>query len=107
MRKVVARRMTESKQQVPHFYLTVDCEIDTLLNARAALNGRAKDGEYKLSVNDIVIKAAAVALMQVPKANAAWTAEGIRRYRRADISVAVALDDGLVTPIVKGAETKG
>ena len=104
MRKVVARRMVESKQTAPHFYLTVDCEIDELLRIRA---DRAKDGAFKLSVNDLVIKAAAIALRQVPKANASWSEEGIRRYLRADISVAVALDEGLVTPIIRDAGNKG
>jgi pyruvate dehydrogenase E2 component (dihydrolipoamide acetyltransferase) len=107
MRKVVAQRMTESKQQVPHFYLTVDCEIDRLLEARKNLNARAKDGAFKISVNDMIIKAAAAALMEVPRANAGWSDEGVRVYKRADISVAVAIDDGLITPIVRGAEGKG
>jgi pyruvate dehydrogenase E2 component (dihydrolipoamide acetyltransferase) len=107
IRKVVARRLTESKQQVPHFYLTVDCEIDELLKVRADLNSRAKDGEFKLSVNDMIIKAAAVALMQVPAANASWSDDGIKQYKQADISVAVAIDDGLITPIVRNANGKG
>ncbi|MDE0780635.1 MAG: pyruvate dehydrogenase complex dihydrolipoamide acetyltransferase [Alphaproteobacteria bacterium] len=107
MRKVIATRMTESKQQVPHFYLTVDCEIDKLLDARKELNARAKDGEFKISVNDMVIKASALALMEVPRANAGWSDEGIRLYKQADISVAVAIDDGLVTPLVRRAEGKG
>jgi len=107
IRKVVARRLTESKQQVPHFYLTVDCEIDALLAVRADLNSRAKDGEFKLSINDMVIKAAAVALMQVPAANASWSDDGIKMYKQADISVAVAIDDGLITPIVRNANGKG
>jgi pyruvate dehydrogenase E2 component (dihydrolipoamide acetyltransferase) len=107
MRKVIAQRMTESKQQVPHFYLTVDCEIDRLLEARKNLNSRAKDGAFKISVNDMIIKAAAAALMEVPRANAGWSDEGVRVYKRADISVAVAIDDGLITPIVRGAEGKG
>jgi pyruvate dehydrogenase E2 component (dihydrolipoamide acetyltransferase) len=107
IRKVVARRLTESKQQVPHFYLTVDCEIDALLKVRADLNARAKDGEFKLSVNDMVIKAVAVALMQVPAANASWTDAGIKQYKQADISVAVAIGDGLITPIVRNANGKG
>ena len=107
MRKVIAQRMTESKQQVPHFYLTVDCEIDRLLEARKNLNARAKDGAFKISVNDMIIKAAAAALMEVPRANAGWSDEGVRVYKRADISVAVAIDDGLITPIVRGAEGKG
>ncbi|MBS27508.1 MAG: pyruvate dehydrogenase complex dihydrolipoamide acetyltransferase [Alphaproteobacteria bacterium] len=107
MRKVIAQRMTASKQNVPHFYLTMDCEIDRLLEARAAINARAKDGEFKISVNDMIIKACAAALTQVPRANAGWSEEGIRLYQRADISVAVAIDEGLVTPIVRGAEGKG
>ena len=107
IRKVVARRLTESKQQVPHFYLTVDCEIDALLKVRADLNSRAKDGAFKISVNDMVIKACAVALMQVPAANASWSDDGIKMYRQADISVAVAIDDGLITPIVRNANGKG
>ena len=104
MRKVIAERMTESKQQVPHFYLTVDCEIDRLLEARKNLNARAKDGEFKISVNDMIIKAVAAALIEVPRANAGWSGEGVRLYKRADISVAVVIDDGLITPIVRGAE---
>ena len=107
IRKVVARRLTESKQQVPHFYMTVDCEIDELLKVRADLNDRAKDGEFKISVNDMVIKASAVALMQVPAANASWSDDGIKMYSQADISVAVAIDDGLITPIVRNANGKG
>ncbi|HCP00796.1 MAG TPA: pyruvate dehydrogenase complex dihydrolipoamide acetyltransferase, partial [Rhodospirillaceae bacterium] len=83
IRKVIARRMTQSKQQVPHFYLTVDCEIDRLLEARKNLNARAKDGEFKISVNDMIIKAAAAALVDVPRANAGWFDEGIRVYKRA------------------------
>ena len=106
MRKVVAQRMTESKQQVPHFYLTIDCEIDGLLDMRARLNDAA-DGDYKLSLNDLVIKAAAIALGRVPAANASWSDEGIRRYQRADISVAVALEDGLITPIIRDAGARG
>ena len=107
MRKVIAQRMTASKQEVPHFYLTVDCEIDRLLEARKNLNARAKDGEFRISVNDMIIKAAAAALIEVPRANAAWSDEGVRLFKRADISVAVAIDDGLITPIVRGAEGKG
>jgi len=107
MRKVVARRMTESKQQVPHFYMTMDVEVDALLAARTALNAQAKDGDFKLTVNDLIIKAAAAALMLVPATNASWGEDGIRRYARADISVAVALPGGLVTPVVRGANLKG
>ena len=105
MRKTIARRLTESKQQVPHFYMTIDCEIDALLKLRKELN--AKLGDAKLSVNDLVIKAAALALIKVPTANVSYTEEGLRRYRTADISVAVATDKGLITPVVRRAEAKG
>ena len=110
MRKVVARRLVESKREAPHFYLTIDCEIDALLDVRRDLNARAPaDGPdaYKLSVNDFVIRAAALALMKVPAANAAWTDTAVRRYEHADISIAVALDDGLITPVIRGADGKG
>ena len=109
MRKVVARRLSESKQQVPHFYLTVDCEIDKLLALRKELNDQSPDGDsaYKLSVNDLVIRAAAMALMTVPAANAMWTEEAILEFERADISVAVAIKGGLITPVVRNANGKG
>ena len=107
VRKVVARRLTESKQQAPHFYLSLDCEIDALLKLRADLNARAEKDGVKLSVNDLVIKAAAIALRRVPAANASYTEAAIRRYRTVDISVAVAIPDGLITPIVRNADTKG
>ena len=106
IRKTIARRLTESKQQIPHFYLTVDCEIDELLAMRKTLNDKA-DGAYKLSVNDMIIKAAAIALRRVPKANASWTDEGIKFYKSADISVAVAIEGGLITPVVRQADNKG
>ena len=106
MRKTIARRLTESKQQVPHFYMTIDCEIDALLKLRKELNAKL-EGDAKLSVNDLVIKAAALALMKAPNANVSYTEEGLRRYRTADISVAVATDKGLITPIVRRAESKG
>ena len=106
MRKVIAERMVHSKSNVPHFYLTVDCEIDELMKVRAQLNERMEDG--KLSVNDFVIRACALALMEVPDANAGWEGEGMmRRYKTADISIAVALDEGLITPIIRHAEQKG
>jgi pyruvate dehydrogenase E2 component (dihydrolipoamide acetyltransferase) len=105
MRRVIARRLTESKQTVPHFYLTVDCEIDELLKFRAELN--AKSDAYRISVNDFVIRAAALALRQVPAANASWSDEAILLWDTVDIAVAVALDDGLITPIVKNADRKG
>ena len=106
MRKTIARRLSEAKSTVPHFYLSVDIELDQLLEARKALN-TAADGAYKLSVNDLIIKACGMALMKVPKANATWADEGIRLYQRADISVAVATDGGLITPVVRGANLKG
>jgi len=105
MRKTIARRLTEAKQTVPHFYLTVDCEIDELLKLRKELNGRFED--TKISVNDFVIRAAALALKQVPGANASFDETGILLYQHADVSVAVATPGGLITPIVKAAETKG
>ncbi len=106
MRKTIARRLTESKQQVPHFYLTVDCEIDELLRVRKEINARAPEG-VKVSVNDFVIKAIAVALRRVPDANASWTEEGVRRYNMVDVSVAVAIPGGLITPVVRDADKKG
>ncbi|MFI5022373.1 MAG: pyruvate dehydrogenase complex dihydrolipoamide acetyltransferase [Alphaproteobacteria bacterium] len=109
MRKIIARRLTEAKQQQPHFYLSIDCEMDALLKARQALNARAPEGKggYKLSVNDFVIRAAALALRKVPAANASWTEEAVRLYARADISVAVAIPNGLITPVIRGADHKG
>jgi len=106
MRKTIARRLTESKQTVPHFYLTVDCEIDELLRVRKQVNDLAPDG-VKVSVNDFVIKALAVALRRVPAANASWTDEGVRLYKTVDVSVAVALDGGLITPVIRKADEKG
>src|SRR5271170_2743284 len=105
MRRVIARRLTESKQTVPHFYLTIDCEIDELLKIRADLN--TKSDAYRISVNDFVIRAAALALRRVPAANASWSEEAILQWDTVDIAVAVALDDGLITPIVKQADRKG
>ena len=105
MRRVIARRLTESKQTVPHFYLTVDCEIDELLKFRSELN--AKSDAYRISVNDFVIRAAALALRRVPAANASWSDEAILLWDTVDIAVAVALEDGLITPIVKNADSKG
>ncbi|GGF22419.1 pyruvate dehydrogenase complex dihydrolipoamide acetyltransferase [Youhaiella tibetensis] len=111
MRKVVAARLTESKQTVPHFYLTIDCKIDALLAAREQINAAApksKDGkpEYKLSVNDFVMKAWAVALQRVPAANATWAGDSILYHKRSDVAVAVAVPGGLFTPVVKSADTK-
>lgn len=108
MRKIIARRLVESKQMVPHFYLTIECDIDKLLAMRKDLNERgAKDGAYKLSVNDFIIRAAALALKKVPAANASWTDAATLRYDSADISVAVAVKNGLITPIVRNADSKG
>ncbi|AAK23705.1 pyruvate dehydrogenase complex dihydrolipoamide acetyltransferase [Caulobacter vibrioides] len=107
MRKTIARRMTESFRDVPHFPLTIDLEIDALLAARAKINSLLEKQGVKVSVNDIVIKAAAVALKQVPEANASYTPEGIAMHHHADIAVAVAVDGGLITPIIRKAETKG
>jgi pyruvate dehydrogenase E2 component (dihydrolipoamide acetyltransferase) len=106
MRKTIARRLTESKQTVPHFYLTVDVELDALLEARKQINANAPDG-VKISVNDFVIKAAAMALMRVPDANAAYTEQGLLKFDSADISVAVAIPNGLITPIIREAHKKG
>ncbi|THD64169.1 pyruvate dehydrogenase complex dihydrolipoamide acetyltransferase, partial [Phenylobacterium sp.] len=108
MKKTVARRMTESFRDVPHFPLTIDVELDALLEARAKINAMLeKSGGGKVSVNDMVIKAAAVALKQVPEANASYTPEGIAMHHHADISMAVAVPGGLITPIIFKAETKG
>jgi pyruvate dehydrogenase E2 component (dihydrolipoamide acetyltransferase) len=104
MRKTVARRLLESKQTVPHFYLTVDIELDALLKLRKELNDR---GDVKLSVNDLIIKAAALALRKVPAANTSWTDEAMIQYERVDVSVAVATPGGLITPIIKDADRKG
>jgi pyruvate dehydrogenase E2 component (dihydrolipoamide acetyltransferase) len=105
IRKIIAKKLTESKQQIPHFYLSIECNLDTLLNARAALNEAAGE-KYKLSVNDFVIKASAMALRDVPEANASWSESAILRYNNVDISVAVAIDGGLITPIIKNADHK-
>ena len=105
MRKVIARRLTESKQTAPHFYMVADCEIDTLLETRSQLNEKIENG--KISVNDLIIRASALALKQVPMANASSTEEETRVYKNVDISVAVAIDGGLITPIVKDAGNKG
>ena len=108
MRKVIARRLTEAKLQQPHFYMSVECELDALLKVRQELNAKAPEkGGYKLSVNDFIIRAAGLALKRVPAANAAWHDEGVRLYKRADISVAVAIPNGLITPVIHGADQKG
>lgn len=106
MRKIIASRLQESKKTAPHFYLTVDCNIDTLLESRKALNALADEG-IKISVNDMVIRAAAMALMKVPAANASWEGDNTRLFHHADICMAVAVDGGLVTPVIWAAESKG
>ena len=106
IRKVTARRLTESKQTVPHYYLTADCRLDALLKLRAELNEGLAERGVKLSVNDLLIKALAVALTEVPGANVQFAGESLIRYSRVDISVAVALEGGLITPIVRNAAEK-
>lgn len=110
MRKSIAKRLTASKRDIPHYYLTVDCELDELMKQRAVLNGKSpKDGPaaFKLSVNDFIVKACAMALIKVPEVNSSWTETALLRHKHADVGVAVALDFGLITPIVAKAETKG
>jgi len=106
IQKVVAKRLTESHINVPDFPLNIDCEIDELLKMRKELNGQAPEG-VKISVNDMLIRACALALKHVPEANASYTPDGIAMHKHADVAVAVAIDDGLITPIVRGAENKG
>ena len=111
MRRTIAQRLTASTQTIPHFYLTIDCNIGKLLAAREEINAAApkdKDGKpaYKLSVNDFVIKALAVALQRIPDANVSWTEGGMLKHKHSDIGVAVAMPGGLITPIIRNAETK-
>ena len=111
MRRTIAQRLTASTQNIPHFYLTIDCDIGKLLDAREEINASApkdKDGKpaYKLSVNDFVIKALALALQKVPDANASWTDAGMLKHKHSDVGVAVAMPNGLITPIIRSAESK-
>jgi pyruvate dehydrogenase E2 component (dihydrolipoamide acetyltransferase) len=111
MRKIIAQRLVQAKLTIPHFYLTVTCTIDRLLAAREDINSTAPKGDdgkpkWKLSVNDFVIRAMALALMRVPDANVTWTESGMLKHKRADIGVAVAIPGGLITPVVRGAEAK-
>ncbi len=111
MRKIIAQRLMLSKQTIPHFYLTLDCDIGRLLAARAEINDAApkdKDGKpaYKISVNDFVIKALALALQRVPDANVTWTEAGMLHHKHSDVGVAVAIPGGLITPVVRHAEAK-
>ena len=105
MRKTIAKRLSESKQTIPHFYLTVDCEIDRLIEVREELNTRSDSP--KLSINDFIIRATALALRRVPEANASWTDEATILRNQVDISIAVAIDGGLITPIIFNADVKG
>ena len=114
MRKTIARRLVEAKSTIPHFYLTLDCELDALLKLRGELNAAApvkktEKGEvpaYKLSVNDMVIKALALALVEVPDANVSWTDSAMVKHKHADVGVAVSIPGGLITPIIRRAEQK-
>ena len=109
MRKIIAQRLVQSKQTVPHFYLNVECQLDELLKARSRINAVApQEGPkaFKLSVNDFIIKAMAIALQQVPDANATWTEGGMLRHRHSDVGVAVAIEGGLFTPVIRHAELK-
>ncbi|QBX37910.1 pyruvate dehydrogenase complex dihydrolipoamide acetyltransferase [Brevundimonas sp. S30B] len=106
MRKAIARRLTDSFRDVPHFPLTIDCEIDGLLAARAKVNAMLEKVGIKVSVNDFVLKASAMALKAVPEANASYSPEGIAMHHNADVAMAVAIDGGLITPIIRKAETK-
>ena len=107
MRKTIARRLTQSMQEIPHFYLTVDCRLDELLRVRKELNSELADSGLKLSVNDFLIRAAALALKKVPEANVSFAGDALLKHKHADIGIAVALDGGLITPILRAAETKG
>ncbi|MBI1954566.1 MAG: pyruvate dehydrogenase complex dihydrolipoamide acetyltransferase [Proteobacteria bacterium] len=104
MRKTIAKRLTESKQTIPHFYLTIDCELDKLLALRSEINNCLQD--QKISVNDFIVRAVALSLIDVPDANVAWMDSVLRQYHQADISVAVAIEGGLITPVVKSAHLK-
>jgi len=106
MRKAIARRLTDSFRDVPHFPLTIDCEIDGLLEARAQVNALLEPQGIKVSVNDFIMKAVAMALKAVPEANASYSPEGIALHHHADVAMAVAIDGGLITPIIRKAETK-
>eukprot|EP00178_Gracilaria_changii_P028081 TRINITY_DN953_c0_g1_i1.p2 TRINITY_DN953_c0_g1~~TRINITY_DN953_c0_g1_i1.p2 ORF type:complete len:234 (-),score=41.43 TRINITY_DN953_c0_g1_i1:3036-3737(-) len=106
-KRVTAERLLQSKQTIPHYYLTVECTVDKMLQLRGAINAKAKEGEYKISVNDFVVKAAAAALRKVPEVNSQWMGDKIRTYHAADISIAVQTEQGLITPIVKDADRKG
>jgi pyruvate dehydrogenase E2 component (dihydrolipoamide acetyltransferase) len=110
MRKVIARRLTEAKSTIPHFYVSMDIEIDALIDLMKQLNAKSPKegpGVYAVTINDLVIKAAAATLRQVPTVNASWTDDGMVFYDDVDISVAVSIPDGLITPIIRKADQKG
>ncbi|MDO8422622.1 MAG: pyruvate dehydrogenase complex dihydrolipoamide acetyltransferase [Parvibaculum sp.] len=106
MRKTIARRLTQAMQEIPHFYLSIDCELDELLKVRKMLNAQASEG-IKLSVNDFLIRAAALALAKVPDANVSFAGTALLKHKYSDIGIAVAIDGGLITPIIRQAESKG
>ena len=105
MRRTIARRLTEAKQSIPHFYLRADVSMDKLVAIRGELNAQA-EGKMKLSINDFIIKAVALALQRVPEANAAWAEDSVLRFKQSDVAVAVAVEGGLFTPVIRNAETK-
>ena len=107
MRRTIARRLTESKQTVPHYYLTIDVDIVPLAEARKAMNAELEAAGKKVSLNDLIIKAAAVTLRRVPEVNASWMGQEIHYHQVVDISIAVAVDDGLMTPVIRDADQKG
>src|SRR5439155_11849702 len=106
IRKTIARRLSEAKQQIPHIYLTVDVQLDALLKLRSELNAGLASRNVKLSVNDLLIKALAHALVEVPQCNVAFAGDQMLQYKRVDISVAVSIPAGLITPIIVGADSK-
>ena len=107
MRRTIARRLTESMQNVPHYYLTIDVDIGPLADARTEMNAELEAAGKKISLNDLIIKAAAVALRRVPEVNASWMDKEIHYHNVVDISIAVSVDDGLMTPVVRDADRKG
>jgi len=107
MRKTIARRLTQSKQEIPHYYLTIDCVLDELLKVRKHLNTEGADAGVKLSVNDFIVRAAALALKKVPEANVSFADDALLRHHHSDVGIAVALEGGLITPIIRRADEKG